>query len=135
MYRYVNDVLVLQLCHPGRPSGRSHLHRELRRNAVTALDIWHGLWSDLKNSKEWEDHGFWRNGDQYEMAIRLLLSENARPELHTLLRADVNRLDFLKALNARAGQQHRDQVENSQSHPSHPDSIDTDRRSTLSAGT
>lgn len=101
----MNDILVLQLCQPTDPGRQRSLLRDILGDAITALNVWHRLWSILKHEGEWEAYGFWKNGDQYELAIRLLLSENARPELQKLLGAHVNRLDALKDLNARAGQE------------------------------
>jgi hypothetical protein len=67
-----------------------------------ALNNWHGLWAHLKSealqSQSWEGLGFYKHGDQYEYAIRLLLSERARPYLRDLLRVNSDRLEKLKAL-------------------------------------
>lgn len=106
MYRYVNDALGLQLCRSTQVGQQDNPFCIIIRDISSALNVWHRVWSNLKLGKDWEDCGFWKNGDQYETAIRLLLSQNARPELHKLLGAGVNRLDALKAFNARTGRQH-----------------------------
>lgn len=103
MYRHVNDVLVLQLCQPAGHALQHNPFQQLLHKALTALNVWHQVWSALRHERDWDEHGFWKNGDQYELAIRLLLSDNARPELHKLLGTDVNRLDGLKELNVKTG--------------------------------
>lgn len=69
---------------------------------MAAVNVWHSHWARLKDDAiqqhVWEGYGFWRNGDQYEAAIRLLLSERAKPHLRSLLGGQVRRLDLLKRL-------------------------------------
>ena len=68
-----------------------------------ALDCWHRQWSMLRDSamkrNEWDWVGFFKNGDQYEAATRLLLSEKAEPLIPALWPVDANRLELLRSFN------------------------------------
>lgn len=101
LYRYVNDVLATKLCRGIEVDNMPE--DSLVADATQALDRWHRLWSELRdNAKQniqWDELGFFKNGDQYEAATRLLLSGEARPVLSQLLAADTDRLVLLQRLN------------------------------------
>jgi hypothetical protein len=69
-----------------------------------ALINWHRLWAHLKSeaieSLSWEGLGFYKYGDQFEYAIRLLVSARARPYLRGLLQVNCDRLERLKAIQS-----------------------------------
>lgn len=97
LYRYTSDALTIQLCRQG-----SDMRSGIYEDITAALNHWHHHWSRLKRKATedaiWDRLGFFKNGDQYEAAIRLLLSEKARPHLRDLLRGRVDRLDRLKQI-------------------------------------
>jgi hypothetical protein len=72
---------------------------------MLGLDCWHRHWdrvqSNATESNIWNGFGFWKHGDQYEYAIRLLLSARSRPYLGNLLESGAPRLERLKTLNSR----------------------------------
>lgn len=101
LYRFVNDLLATKLCRGIELDNMSD--DGLVTDAAQALDRWHRLWSELrdnaKQNAQWDELGFFKNGDQYEAATRLLLSVEARPVLRQLLAADTDRLVLLQRLN------------------------------------
>ncbi|PPJ51553.1 hypothetical protein CBER1_08651 [Cercospora berteroae] len=84
LYRYTSDVLSLSLCRAFSSESEA-LTTDIRH----ALDTWQKCWKHLKThaqqQNQWDDMGFWRNGDQYEIATRLLLTQSGEPELRLLL--------------------------------------------------
>lgn len=98
VYRFVNDALVLNLCRFDSPSVEQPHIDTINR----VLDRWHQQWAALKNDavrrKCWDSFGFWCNGDQYEAAIRVLVSEKVQPFLKAVLKGNVNRLKLLRKL-------------------------------------
>lgn len=104
LYRFVNDTLAIKLCRSNRPDAR-FAEDAIIADAVHALDRWHQLWAGLRDEAkkrgQWDDLGFFKNGDQYEAATRLLLSNEARPVLRQVLAADADRLALLQSLNSR----------------------------------
>lgn len=104
LYRYVNDILTMKICRD-HGSGMRSENDVLTTEAIHALDRWHQLWSELRdNAKQdghWDELGFFKNGDQYEAATRLLLSHQAKPVIKQLLAADTDRLSLLQRLNNR----------------------------------
>lgn len=104
LYRFVNDTLSIKLCRSNR-SAATLAEDAIITDVVHALDRWHRLWADLRNEAkqrgQWDDLGFFKNGDQYEAATRLLLSDEAQPILPQLLAADADRLVLLQRLNSR----------------------------------
>ncbi|CAK1367706.1 uncharacterized protein RHO25_013063 [Cercospora beticola] len=97
LYRYTSDVLSLSLCRAFSSESEA-----FTTDIRYALDTWHKCWKHLKThaqqQNQWDGMGFWRNGDQYETAIRLLLTQSGDPELRLLLGSHVDRLDLLKRL-------------------------------------
>lgn len=104
LYRFASDALAIQLWRSDEPEGGLPFP-EIGSDLMVALDCWHRHWEQLhSNATEsdiWNGFGFWKHGDQYEYAIRLLLSERSRPHLDSLLEIGAARLERLKALNAR----------------------------------
>ena len=104
LYRFTNDTLTLCACGPASKDDIQAGTTNIRH----ALDRWHKLWKLLKAQAQdqglWESFGFWKNGDQYETATRLLLSKPAEPQLARLLASHVDRLDLLKQLTTMKAQ-------------------------------
>lgn len=96
LYRLVNDLLSLHLTIPSATADSQPL-QPLLNDANSALDTWHTLWSSLRAKAmaagKWEDHGFFKNGDQYEAVIRLMLSTEARSHLRELMVVGESRHD------------------------------------------
>lgn len=102
LYRYANESMVLELCRWGKVKA-DYPHTESAREIQFALDRWHQWWAQLRekaiSNNSWEALGFFKNGDQYEAALRLLLSSKAAPHISKLLDWNVNRLELLQKLN------------------------------------
>lgn len=96
IYRLVNDELISQAWR----HVISSLQCTNTKRFVKVLDKWHAAWARSKQSAiastEWNSLGFWKNGDQYELAIRQLLFEATRPGIESFLAYDVDRLELLK---------------------------------------
>ena len=76
------------------------MSRFLHQAGYGSVATWQ-LHSNATESDVLNGFGFWKHGDQYEHAIRLLLSERSRPHLDGLLEIGAPRLERLKALNSR----------------------------------
>ena len=104
LYRFASDALAIQLWRTDGSEGELPFH-EIGSDLTLALDCWHQHWEQLHSNATESDilngFGFWKHGDQYEYAIRLLLSERSRPHLDNLLEIGAPRLERLKALNSR----------------------------------
>lgn len=97
LYRYVSDLLQLALSRQVLTPFAS-----MMAEAMRALDAWHERWEAAREAAEaggvWENMGFYKNGNQYEAVVRLLLSESARPHLTSLMKSNVDRLELMKKL-------------------------------------
>ena len=104
LYRFASDALAIQLWRSEESRDKLPFP-EIGCDLMLALDCWHRHWellqSNATESDIWNGFGFWKYGDQYEYAIRLLLSERARPHLSNLLEIEAPRLERLKGLNPR----------------------------------
>lgn len=104
LYRFASDALTIQLGRLDGPENKLPFPN-IGSDLVLALDCWHQHWERLQSnatdSDIWNGFGFWKYGDQYEYAIRLLLSERARPHFSNLLEIGAPRLERLKGLNPR----------------------------------
>jgi hypothetical protein len=102
LYRFASDALTVQQWRSDARSGEL-LYSDMGSDLLLALDCWHRHWERLQSSATesdiWNGFGFWKHGDQYEYAIRLLLSGRSRPHLSDLLAVGAPRLERLKALN------------------------------------
>jgi len=104
LYRFASDALAIQLWRCDALEGELPFS-EIDSDLLLALDCWHRHWEQLQSnateSDIWNGFGFWKHGDQYEYAIRLLLSGRSRPYLSKLLEVGAPRLERLKTLNSR----------------------------------
>ena len=104
LYRFASDVLTVGLWRSDARNDELPF-TEIGPELMLALDCWHQHWERLQHSATesdiWNGFGFWKHGDQYEYAIRLLLSGRSRAHLDSLLEVGAPRLERLKALNSR----------------------------------
>lgn len=100
LYRFLNDAAMLQLYRSDAQTaalGSTAVQSEID----IAITTWRQVYQRLRQSAvadgSWDGLGFWKNGDQYELIIRLLLSDVIRPHLNDILKPNVDRLQALKS--------------------------------------